>query len=518
MAAGTCRVVSLTVPTKIHHFGRSGPASRRRKVNRNRTRKAPVDKPAHGMAVSEARRSGGVRLWLSGWPLLAFLVLAACGGTPTTDLGRLYGMELSNPAQPPVVLIHGALGGRLGEPVSGREVWPGSLLKIVFSDYADLKLDIDPQTLTPTNSTLVPLGIASRAGGVDYYGRILQTLEVAGGYVTGVPGTPASRGERRHYVFHYDWRQDNVESARQLDAFIEQIRADYDDPSLKVDVIGHSMGGMIARYYIRYGTVDVLDDNAFPVNQHGAAKIRRVVLLGTPNLGSIGALRTLIRGYKIGLGTIPPEVVATFPSTYQVLPHAITEWFVTMDGRPLRRDQFDTENFWKRFRYSVFSPQVRARVEEDFADKARAAEYIALLERYFEKHIERARRFSWSLTVPVPDNRIRYIVMGGDCVPTPARVVVEEYGGDSVLRLAPGEIHSPLPGIDYDRLMLEPGDGTVTKASLLARQTTDPTVARHAYSNFPVDYPIFLCERHSQLTGNLDFQNNLLHALLSVDR
>jgi len=96
--------------------------------------------------------------------------------------------------------------------------------------------------------------------------------------------------------------------------------------------------------------------------------------------------------------------------------------------------------------------------------------------------------------------------------------VVEPVDDDWELRLAPGEIVKPLPGVDYDRLMLEPGDGTVTKASLLARQTTDPTIARHKYSYFPVDYPVFLCEEHSQLTGNIDFQNNLLHALLSVDR
>ena len=113
---------------------------------------------------------------------------------------------------------------------------------------------------------------------------------------------------------------------------------------------------------------------------------------------------------------------------------------------------------------------------------------------------------------------MRYIVFGGDCLPTPARSVIEQVDGDWELHLTPGEIVKPLPGVDYDQLMLEPGDGTVTKASLLARQTTDPTVARHKYSFFPLDYPVFLCEKHSQLTGNIDFQNNLLHALLSVDR
>jgi len=38
------------------------------------------------------------------------------------------------------------------------------------------------------------------------------------------------------------------------------------------------------------------------------------------------------------------------------------------------------------------------------------------------------------------------------------------------------------------------------------------------YGRILFDYPVFLCERHTRLTGNIDFQNNLLHALLSVDR
>ncbi len=450
--------------------------------------------------------------------LLVFLTLSACGGTPTTDLTRIYSTRGGEVEIPPVVLIHGALGSRLSDLNNHEEVWPGSLRKIVFSDYEVLKYDIDPVSLTPAPSRFVPSGIARSTWGVDYYGRILAILEAAGGYSPSEPGIPAALGEQRYYVFRYDWRQDNVESARQLDAFIESVRQDYGDPQLKVDVIAHSMGGLIARYYVRYGNVDVLNDNDFPVNMHGASRIRRVVLLGTPNLGSVGALRTLIKGYKVGLGSIPPEVTATFPSTYQVLPHAITNWFVAMDGRPLQQDQFSADSFWQRFQFSVFDEAVKERIRRSFKDAAQANAYLDLLERYFRKHIERARRFSWSLTVPVPDSHIRYVVMGGDCIPTPARAVVEPIDGDWALRLSPGEIKEPLAGTDYEQLMLEPGDGTVTKASLLARNTTDPTIARHEYSDFPVDYPIFLCERHSQLTGNIDFQNNLLHALLSVDR
>jgi pimeloyl-ACP methyl ester carboxylesterase len=450
--------------------------------------------------------------------VMAALAIASCAAGPKTDLKRLYAMQADNPDQPPVIVIHGTLGGRLQDSATGNEHWPGSLRNILFSDYRSLRLEIDPDSLQALPSNLVASGIARSAGGVDFYGRILSTLEEVAGYKLSVPGTPAVHGEKRYYVFSYDWRQDNVSTVRALDQFITRVREDYGRPDLQVDVVAHSMGGLITRYFIRYGRLDVLDDNEFPVSQYGAERIRRVILLGTPNLGSVGALRTLIEGYKVGLDTIPPEVVATFPSTYQLLPHAITDWFVTMDGRPLKRDQFSADNFWRRFEYSVFSEDVRQSIRKQYDDETEADAYLALLQRYFRKHIERARRFSWSLTVPVPNAKVQYIVMGGDCLPTPARSVVEKVDGDWELRLSPGEIERPSPGVDYDRLMLEPGDGTVTKASLLARQTVDPTVARHEYSFFPLDYPVFLCEKHSQLTGNIDFQNNLLHALLSVDR
>ena len=48
-------------------------------------------------------------------------------------------------------------------------------------------------------------------------------------------------------------------------------------------------------------------------------------------------------------------------------------------------------------------------------------------------------------------------------------------------------------------------------------QYFDPSVARHKYSYFPLKFAFFLCEKHDALTGNLSFQDNLLHALLSID-
>lgn len=455
------------------------------------------------------------------------LLISACATSPLPDLKRLYSntadlgsihkKNAQESFQNPVILLHGILGSRLRHTDTQEEIWPGSFIDLLFNDFQDVALPINPDSLTPASSDLDAYAIADRAAGQDYYGRIIRTLHEAGGYDLATPGQHVNPAKRQYYVFVYDWRQDNVQTARKLDQLIEQIRKDYNDPNLRVDIVAHSMGGLIARYYLRYGTVDVLDDNDFPINKHGASRVRRVVLVGTPNFGSVSALQQFLEGFKVGLRSIPTEVIATWPSAYQLLPHPINNWLVTADGRELERDLFDV-NIWRRFEWSVFDSDVEADILKQFKDPERGHAYLNLIHRYFEKHLERARRFVWSLSVPIEEFPISYVVFGGDCELTPARIIVEEVSGESVVRLYPGNIINRVPNIDYQALMLEPGDGRVTKPSLLARQTLDPTVPRHRYSFFPLDYSVMFCDDHERLTGNINFQDNLLNILLSRDK
>jgi pimeloyl-ACP methyl ester carboxylesterase len=450
--------------------------------------------------------------------VLALIALAtACAKEMTRpDLKRLYAASDMAGAQPPVVIVHGVLGSKLREHGSGKEIWPGGISKLAFSEFRDLALSIDPDTLAPRIDGVEPYAIFDSAAGHDFYGAIIRTIEDAGGYRRGTPGTKPGNAGKQYYVFLYDWRRDNVDSVRRLDALIEQIRRDYGQPELKVDIVAHSNGGLISRYYARYGTQDVCDSDEFPVSQAGAAKIRRLVLLGTPNFGSVSALTGFIAGTKLGFRSIPPEVLITMPSAYQLFPHALNNWLADAHGEPLDRDVFDVE-VWRRFQWAIFDPTVRARVVAQYPSRAEGDAQVALLERYFTKYLERARRFTWSLSVAESGEGVRPIVLGGDCELTPARLVVEEEKGDSVLRLWPKQIKTRMSGVNYDALMLEPGDGTVTKASLLARESLDPTVPRHEWSHFPLAYAFFLCERHDRLAGNPSFQDNLLQALLNVD-
>lgn len=459
--------------------------------------------------------------FVSGFFLLA---LAFFAGTyyhahkAAPDLKRLYMQSMQVTDQPPVVFVHGVLGGKLRDRNTGEELWIGSYSRVLTSDYSDLALKIDPATLEPVHDAIEVFDVADGIFGKDFYGKIVRTLHDIGGYNLAMPGEKVDKTQKHYYVFYYDWRQDNAITAAHLADFIDQISKDYGVPDLKVDIVAHSMGGLIARYYIRYGREDVLNSNDFPVNLYGGTKVRRVILLGTPNLGSIKIMNYFIDGIKIGGSEkIRTETLATMPSLYQLFPHPLNNWIVTSKGKPLDRDLFDVY-IWRRFQWSIFDPAVRERIRSRFTDGKDADQYLATLEKYFEKCLERARRFVWSLTVPLPEGHPKLVVFGGGCDLTPARIVVEEVAGDSLIRMYPDQITHPEPGIDYNALLLEPGDGSVTKASLLGRDVLDPSVPRNKYSFFPLDHAFILCEAHDSLTGNMTFQDNLLNELLSRDQ
>ena len=449
------------------------------------------------------------------WALVLAGSAVACHNDTAPDLSRLYASGMEEARTPPVILIPGALGSRLLDKHEHREVWPGSTVHLLAGAKQDLVLPFDPVTLQPVGDGLEASGLFEEVLNADFYGAILRTLRQAGGFIPGRLGTHADPRVRRYYVFAYDWRQDNVTTAQRLDALIEQVRRDYDDPTLKVNVIAHSMGGLVIRYYLRYGTVDALEgEGDFPINMRGAAKIGTVVLLGTPNLGSVSSLQSMLLGHRVGLRRIEPEVLATMPSVYQLLPHPLTDWSVDPSGKDLDLDLYDVTT-WKRMQWSVFDPSVIGRVRARFKRESEANSYISALQAYFARNLERARRFIWSVTFEEPSSPVKFVVFGGDCVLTPARIVIEQQADRSLARLFPEDVQHKVIGVDYSRLMLEPGDGEVTKPSLLAREALNPVAPHNDALFFPLAYAFFLCENHERLTGNINFQDNLLNVLLA---
>jgi pimeloyl-ACP methyl ester carboxylesterase len=159
----------------------------------------------------------------------------------------------------------------------------------------------------------------------EIYERLIDALQTRGGYREAKWSTATRKDyQDTFYVFPYDWRSDNVESARLLIRRIETLKRRLGKPDLKFNVIAHSMGGLIARYAAMYGNADLPSGVPTPT-WAGARHFDKVFLLGTPNEGSVSALNALLNGFSyIGGGLNLPFIqnitrfdVFTLPSGYQ---------------------------------------------------------------------------------------------------------------------------------------------------------------------------------------------------------
>jgi triacylglycerol esterase/lipase EstA (alpha/beta hydrolase family) len=77
------------------------------------------------------------------------------------------------------------------------------------------------------------------------------------------------------------------------------MRYGIDKSSIRFDIVAHSMGGLVARYYLRYGGDRLPSDGPVPIpTWKGAAHVDNLIMIGTPNGGSIDSLVHLIDGYR----------------------------------------------------------------------------------------------------------------------------------------------------------------------------------------------------------------------------
>jgi len=111
------------------------------------------------------------------------------------------------------------------------------------------------------------------------------------------------------FTFPYDWRRDNRVAARKLKNFIDQQLPLWREASgawdAQVILIGHSLGGLVARYY-----VEALE---------GWRTCHTLITVGSPHRGALGALNMLVNGVHPLLGGLN-AVVRSLESAYQILP------------------------------------------------------------------------------------------------------------------------------------------------------------------------------------------------------
>ena len=194
-----------------------------------------------------------------------------------------------NAAHPHVVVIPGILGSQLG--IARPPPLPNDVL---WLDPIDIQVGRLGLLGLDAAAPIIPLGVV-------LYSHLKLRLRL--------------RAARFAVTFHdYDWRLDIQQSGAVLAERLRNLASA--EASRRLAIVAHSMGGLISRVAL-----------ALPGTQH----VDRVVLLGTPNLGSYAPVQALRGTYAVvrkiarldgasSAERLTEEVFNSFPSLYEMVP------------------------------------------------------------------------------------------------------------------------------------------------------------------------------------------------------
>ena len=223
--------------------------------------------------------------------------IASLPGEGRRVLRETFGTDVAPPSvpygtRPAVVIIPGIMGSHLASERGNRRIW-FDLNRIGRGGLSELRWPSVPGAIVPT-------------GVHPTYGPLVARLAA----------------ERDVYLFPYDWRAPIRDSATALATFLRdevgiEPGANDDGRARPVDLVAHSMGGLVAR------TLPSVDRSTWDGT-------RRLVMLATPNLGSYSAALILtgddLVTKAISLADLTQSseairsIVTSFPAVYDLLP------------------------------------------------------------------------------------------------------------------------------------------------------------------------------------------------------
>jgi len=298
--------------------------------------------------------------------LLISLLLNSCG--LLTPL-----LSSANPQihpKNPIIIIPGAMGSALINPKTNEVVWgkmidlqvanPHEALLFPEKDGVELPVDATHADGLIAANVLSRFEMLNRVGSVTVYEDLIHSFSSCG-LVEG--DIQRCSGSDNIYLFSYDWRQDLVLTAKLLAERIEAIQA-VSPPGTKVTLIAHSMGGLLAQYYLMYGGKDVLSDSSLTPDYAGVPNIDKVFFLGVPFGGTPMAFKSLHEGEWIGPGlTISNWATFTMPAIYELLPFNNPDLFADTDDQTVPID-LSHINTWKESGFSIFEKREWSEFEQ----------------------------------------------------------------------------------------------------------------------------------------------------------
>ena len=451
--------------------------------------------------------------------LISILFFEGCAPMPTRrDFRRMFSAYSSRIHENPIIIVPGILGSRLVDVKTKKTIWGSLKLKPVrfLSNHDNGVLPIDKLPLSRNVDNVRSQGIVDELDAplkiiqFTVYKELLDMLTEMG-YNLGDIKNP--KPENDLYIFDYDWRRDNTESAILLAKRIEGIKKVTGKPNQKFNLLCHSMGGLIGRYYMRYGDKDVLDQAPnYKVTYEGAKNIKKLILIGVPNLGSMTVFRFLDEGMDVTVVKYPPYAMFTMPSVYQLLPPENINSFVDKRGDPMDVDLYDIEN-WKKFGWSMYSKKMinltKSRYRSKFREtwKQELGKFEEKRDNFVEAALERADLFQRSLNFkPKKNNPCEIILFGGDTEWTLNKAMLKKD------RRGEWRTYFRYPRLSEQ--MLAPGDNIITRESMLGIPVAGITSKGWLDSPMSISFSLFVTKKHENIHKDPTFQDNLLHILL----
>lgn len=470
--------------------------------------------------------------------LIPTVLLASCATTndEATNLKRIYdkSAQYHLPDRNPVIVIPGILGSRLVDEDSGVTVWgafrkdyanPNSaegarLIALPLSAEMEHENNHHIETSVRSDGVLesLQLDLAGIPITIQAYAGILSTLG-AGGYRDESLGLNAIDYGTDHFTcfqFDYDWRQDIPSNAAHLKAFIDEKRKDVqekykeyygiENAEVKFDIVAHSMGAILSRYFARYGATDVDAIPTGAVPWSGADDLERLILVAPPNAGSLEAMDQLVNGFNTGRPVLPfyhPALIGSFASVYQLLPrarHGALIW--DSDTNAPVNDILDPD-LWQELKWGLSSEDEKTDevLEQLLPNVSSVAARRDIARQYQRAALERAKLFQTAMDAPAetPDGFEMFLV-AGDNRETPEVASVDTVSGE------------------FSIMSYGLGDETVTRSSALLDERLGQAWEPRLVSPINWSSTMFIPRKHRTITGGTIFKDNVLYWLLEEPR
>ncbi|MFN0277390.1 MAG: esterase/lipase family protein [Pyrinomonadaceae bacterium] len=446
----------------------------------------------------------------------------------------------------PVIIIPGFSGTEMVD-AGGKTIW----FSIKRGKTDDLRLPLVSKVLARNRDTLRPKDVIRSVDirflpDIEVYQPLIDALK-AKGYSEAQWDNP--KAGNVFYVFPYDWRRDNVESAHLLMRRMAAVRKAVRNPRLKFDILAHSMGGLIARYAAMYGMADLLADGVKPnPNWSGAAYMNKVLMFGTPNQGSFNAFEALLKGSPIIadrklplVDDLRPEDIFATPSIFQLLPHPSVARFFDENLKPINLDLYNADT-WIKFGWGALAdPKFLSKLKDaprlaltnkdikpkaldkdaNIDDRLTSQTTYAQARTYLVSALSRAKRFHAALDVAEKNTPLELYAFGGNCSQTlDGAVLIHDDKDNKWTTLLEAKDITTRDGKEYKKdqvkdIIYSLGDGRVTQRSLLAA-TQKMTDGKPEFVDgiYPLKTSKFACGLHIKLFLEKEIQDSFLSALV----